>query len=511
MRSALTPLTLVALTMACTNEAVDCPHEADVDTDRDGLLDCEEFELGTAVHLADTDGDGFSDFQEVVELGFSADNNNFKFNPRIADVPKIGVEVTSPPDIEVFFTTALGEEVTETVANAETLGRSVSTANTSTQSHAVEFGISTGGSVTVGAEIGFPRFGTSVESTVFFETSVATTQESSVSFSREQTREKKQTFEESISNAISEESTFDGGRLAVTTDIYNNGDISFTLDSVILAALMTTPTEEQILRPIGNLDFDSTEGFPPLTFAPNQRVQQLIFANDRLGTGTIQGLAADATNLDVRIIAYELVNENGQAFSHNQTEVQAKTATVILDFGPGRTIERHSVATNVDEERLRIDARAAMADILRVPYTVDERGELQSIREVDRNENIGGFWAVIHQTTDGIDDVIQFSGPDEPPVDFDTISLQSGDVLHLMYYADRDADGLGTREELAAGTDENHSDTDGDSLSDADEVRVLKTSPTDRDTDDDCIEDDVELARGSDPLVADSGKDCPEA
>ncbi|MEN0063307.1 MAG: hypothetical protein AAGA48_14235 [Myxococcota bacterium] len=512
MRFAFVHLVLAGLTTACTNNSEVCPHAPDADTDEDGLLDCEEFDFGTAVHLADSDGDGFSDFQEIVEFGFSPENNNFKFNPLIADVPKIGVEVTSPPEIEAFFTSSIGEEITETIGNSDTFGETVSTSNTSTQSHAVEFGISTGGSVTVGAKIGFPSFGSSVEATVFFETSVATTQESSFSFSREQSQSKEQTFSESLSNAISEESTFDGGRLAVTTEIYNAGDISFTLQSVILSALMTTPTEQEILRPIGNLDFDSSDGdLDPITFAPGQRIDQLIFSNDRLGTGTIQALSEDASNLDIRITAYELVNENGQAFSHNQTEVQAKTATILLDFGPGRPIERYSVSTNIDESRLRINARQAMADILRVPYTINEAGELESIREVDRNQTIGGFWAVIHQTTDGVNDILEFSGPDDPPLDFNEISLQSGDVLHLMYYADRDSDGLGEREELAIGSNENSADTDGDSILDAIEVREHKTSPVDRDTDDDCIDDGVEIGSGTDPRVADSGQSCPEA
>lgn len=73
-----------------------------------------------------------------------------------------------------------------------------------------------------------------------------------------------------------------------------------------------------------------------------------------------------------------------------------------------------------------------------------------------------------------------------------------------------DGDGLGTREVLAAATDENTPDTDGDSLPDAEEVRVHKTSPSDRDSDDDCIEDDVELSTGTDPRVADSVQFCPE-
>lgn len=73
------------------------PCDDTIDTDGDGLSDCEELELGTALHLDDTDGDGFSDYREVVELGFSPDNNNDKFNPLVADPPRIQINITSPP------------------------------------------------------------------------------------------------------------------------------------------------------------------------------------------------------------------------------------------------------------------------------------------------------------------------------------------------------------------------------------------------------------------------------
>ncbi len=508
------PVLLCAL-VACAEQDVpvqdDCPHPPRADQDGDGLTDCEELALGTALRLADTDGDGFSDGQEVIQLGFAPDNNNFKFNPRIADIPQIGVDVSAVPDIELFFTDTEGVERSSSVERSESSLSSVTTRRTSTQSHAVEFGISTGASVTAGAEIGFPKFGTSVETTVSFETSLATTQESSFSFGTDQTLENERGLAVADAEARSLDTTVDGGRLAVTVDVYNAGDIAFTLDSLLLSALMTTPEGTEILRPIGTLDFDSLDGtLPPQTFAPGQRQGPLVFANARLGTGTVRSLLDDASNLDIRIVGYELTNENGQAFTHNQTEVLAKTATVLLDFGPGRPIERYAVATNVDEDRLRIDAREALADILRIPYSINEAGELESVRDLDRNLNTGGFWAVIRKTTDGVEERVDFASPEDPPLDFDAISLQSGDVLHLMYYADRDADGLGEREEAAYGTDPNDPDTDGDRIRDGDEVYLLKTSALDRDTDDDCLEDGEEIEGGTDPLVNSTDLRCPD-
>ena len=51
------------------------------DLDGDGLTDAEELIIGTSPEVIDSDGDGFSDFNEVKEKGFNANTNNFLFNP----------------------------------------------------------------------------------------------------------------------------------------------------------------------------------------------------------------------------------------------------------------------------------------------------------------------------------------------------------------------------------------------------------------------------------------------
>jgi hypothetical protein len=70
----------------------------------------------------------------------------------------------------------------------------------------------------------------------------------------------------------------------------------------------------------------------------------------------------------------------------------------------------------------------------------------------------------------------------------------------LVAYEDPDQDGLTNLEEYQYGTDPNNPDTDGDGLSDGDEVHVYHTNPLLWDTDGDGISDGVEVKTGSDPL-----------
>lgn len=69
-------------------------------------------------------------------------------------------------------------------------------------------------------------------------------------------------------------------------------------------------------------------------------------------------------------------------------------------------------------------------------------------------------------------------------------------------YQDKDGDGVLNLFEYRLGTRPDLPDTDGDGLTDYQELFVYGTNPTRRDTDGDGIEDNVEIANGTDPNVA---------
>ena len=71
-----------------------------------------------------------------------------------------------------------------------------------------------------------------------------------------------------------------------------------------------------------------------------------------------------------------------------------------------------------------------------------------------------------------------------------------------FHSTDADGDTLSLYEEYEAGTSDTSSDTDGDGLSDVDELGIYETDPTNADTDGDGYSDGEEVANGFDPLNA---------
>ena len=66
--------------------------------------------------MPDTDGDGYTDYQEVVTYGFDPGSDPDRFNPRVADVPTM-----ASPDrsFAIDLARIVRGEIVSTVAMAE--------------------------------------------------------------------------------------------------------------------------------------------------------------------------------------------------------------------------------------------------------------------------------------------------------------------------------------------------------------------------------------------------------
>ena len=463
-------------------DPLDCEDPL-ADEDSDGLSDCDERVHGTRVDIADTDGDGFSDKEEI-DNGFSPDNNNFKFNPRIADLPRIEISFASVPSIAALIEKSSGSVVEVTAERSTSESNAVSQSVEETNSHAVEYTETVGGSVTTGVEASFPGgVSASAEATVSYESSKSTTTETSMTWNETQTTENTEAYSRALAEASEEGSVFSGGVLAVLADVRNDGNLAYTIENMVVTAYMTTPVHEvgePILSPVGTLSFDTTQNaFPAFSLGPNQSARQLTFVNDGLDVGTTEALLLDSTNLQVGISAYELTDEFGRSLSHHQTKVFARTASILIDYdGADAPLdsEAHQVATNLDPSVLRIGAVEAFEDILALPFTLDVDGRVVSVRGMANDSARDGAWHVVRSSTDGVFDTVDQFGPDDD-YDLRLMELKSGDTLHLVYIEDRDGDGLGLRQERAYRTDPDNPDTDSDGLLDGEEIEN-GTDPT---------------------------------
>ena len=437
------------------------------DTDGDGLSDSDEFNIyGTSPMMFDTDGDGLSDYQEIVELGFDPTGNNLQFNPLISDVPQVGVVITTTPTLAVLAETSTGTEVSYGVERTSSFSQSQTRGSSSTNSTAVEIGQSLSASLGVS--------GGDFLGAVTYEYSEATTEETSFTWSDEQSSENTAAYSNAQTESDINGETLSGGVIAVAVDIVNAGNVSFTVNNVVLGAVMLNPISGQVLFPVGNLDFDTSfASFQRFSLGPGQRSSNLTFINGRLDLGTIRDLLRNSTGLNVQVAAYEITDDQGRAFAHNLTAIGAKTAKVLIDYAGrfGRKQERYLVATKAEPAVLRVTAGDVLERTLRVPFVTDPlTGALSQVRNVADAPEIEGKWLALYQTSDGVDYETVVYDPADGPYEFRAISLKANDVLHLIFVHDEDGDGLGTRQEFAFGSNPIVPDSDEDGVFDAEEI-----------------------------------------
>ncbi len=138
-----------------------------------------------------------------------------------------------------------------------------------------------------------------------------------------------------------------------------------------------------------------------------------------------------------------------------------------------------------------------------VPFAVTKTEDGYSVDFLDSDEDglpdiyeimIGTDVNVPDTDSDGLTDYQEVYITETDPTVYDSVTegISDADV-------DPDSDGLTNIEEIKLGTDSLCSDTDGDDISDYDEVNVTNTDPLSKDTDGDGIKDSTELRFGLDP------------
>ena len=411
-----------------------------LDTDGDGLSDSDEITLyRTSPYISDSDGDGLSDYREVIDLAFNPNSNNYRFNPLIADVPSLGIEITSAPDIDLNYTTQNGASATISTQRTDTTATSVTSSTSTTQSTSVEETHTAGGEVTVGYGT---TDGFSAEGTVSYEYSTATTSEESLSWSKEQSKENSlalsqgQEFQES--NSVTESD----GSMGLSVRIINNGAQPFTVKNLALGSVMRDGTTSDAFIPVANLNYDTQYlTFPEFSLAAGERSGNIVFNTAPLDLGTFYEILGNSTGLVFDIASHEIVDAGGVPFAFNQTDINSKNAQIIIDYADLRKSEKYLISTVGAADSSTISVYDALSSILRVNINADTAG-LTTVRDITANPNDAGvFWMAIHLNSDGLSSTTTLydnlgptaANPDAQLMSLDalqTTQLAADDILH---------------------------------------------------------------------------------
>jgi hypothetical protein len=445
-----------------------------LDTDGDGLTDVEEINYyRTNPTLPDTDGDALSDGEEVRHYSYNPESADYEYNPLIADIPVFKLELTSAPSITLNYNEGSSNSRSITTERSNTSSTSVTNSSTESNSTTVE------NSVTDGINIGFS--GKALEGGYERTETNTTTTQTSHSWSQEQTKENSETYSEAESYEASNSVDTFGGELRLTAKVVNNGHVPFTLKSLTLSAIEVDELG-RVERPIGNLNFDGEGSFPEYTMAGDESSGHINFSIKDLNLYTTRSLLNNSQGLIVSTALTELVKKDGTPFKFDQAQIANKTASIIIDYGLSREIEKFKVSTVNQEGRYEVSLAELLQDTLKIPFTASDTklNSLHNIMAEDGDDY--NFWVVIHLASNGYTESATVYGyqPSEPDPEvnylplnanqMEQILVKAGDYVQLLYISDNDQDGLLERTEALLGTDPELADSDGDGLNDKEEI-----------------------------------------
>ncbi|HPF13526.1 MAG TPA: hypothetical protein PLJ12_04605, partial [Planctomycetota bacterium] len=445
-----------------------------VDSDGDGLDDAEELVLGTSPHLADTDGDGYSDGEELLGMGFDPRTNPLRFNPRVADMPELDVRVRSLP--RVYLTHTISATESRTLDNSHAVENSSGFQSTVGNSTSLRSELSSTVGISAEATIGPIPSGTVGTNTSFTATQG---REQSFQWSGTQTRDNRDTLTESRSFQQGHDVTKSGGRVEVAVDIQNTGHIACSLQTIALGLRKQDLRRGQVVE-IGQLEAESDRTFLDVTsLAPGERIEGLVFRSE-LDLEKAE-LLLEPGPMSVRTSHYELLDEDRHSFDLRATQINARTASVTIDYGAHRDPETHWVSTYAPEgegvplgtmlrDVLGLDLEVGTALWTTPEGVISTHPCLLRLGDLALDSASGGYWTVTVETDTGRERTTELIHPLQNDLDPDQLRIRASQAVRLVYVIDADRDGLGERAELAFGLDPGNFDSDGDGMGDGDEL-----------------------------------------
>ena len=535
----------------CSQLAIEQGGNGGKDSDRDGLPDKVEAQFRTSPYRSDTDNDGYSDCEEVIDKQFARGQGVFLFNPLIADMPYVDIEIVSKPVIEVLWDDSSVTTVSNATETSTGKSESLATSRGGSKSTSLETAISTEATVTTEVSASPTDFGVSASASVSLGYSETRGSERTVDWGREAREENSSAHSLVESQEESSGMSASEGVIILSARVRNTGKIAATVERVVLSAYMVDPGTGEI-TPIASL---LPESDISVTLAPGEQTGILVFRADGISVAKTKQLLRDSRGLIIAPSTLEMLDRKREPYVHRITDIQTTSARVIIDYGEGAERANQPV---VEDYRVAIShlpdggasAAEVLSDILMIDFDEaplrwcskedDSNGlcapeqqfgaMLTNVRGIQSSYELAGRWVVSHTHRSGSGttfstDIWDTSKGEE--VSLAQINLRQESILHLIYVTDSDRDGIGNRTERLYGTSPYLTDSDFDELSDLIEIRgyyetrrslqielqrqennqslhLVRTNPLLKDTDNDGLSDYEEYLRFSTDQGAES-------
>ncbi len=484
--------TLMLGLVACGGGADDlelAPSRPVVDTDGDGLSDADEVKFGTNIYLQDSDGDGFLDKEEVDNWDpFSA--AHLRFNPLVADVPRIRLQSLAIPVIQLFATTDDSAVINKGMTDEQTVEVSVSIDRARTNAFIIE----EQHAVNVNTKLQKSSSIAAGEVHALYEYQYTDTTIETHYWNEQLAESNRQASADYYALLRTAAVTRKGGEIKILMGLLNDGDVNYTLTNMDLNAYMENPQRPGEWVSIGTLKHEGPMSFTPtplghLDNPGNPTPADFIpFSFVYTADDNPQAISRILDNSNQLVLQPTNLSLTGQRADVDLNlaaqNIRVRTAEVIIDFGDSQSLQSKRYRVAIDngdgdtlsfpdlmKSRLNFDYEFSVQSF---PGTTVAHNGLTAVRSLAMDSDKKRYWLLTHT----------FAVPGEEANISETrlynilsasyrasdIVLRRGDVLHLLYITDTDLDGLSDRREILKGTDAEVADTDADGLTDAQEV-----------------------------------------
>lgn len=460
------------------------------DTDGDGITDYNElYTYHTDPSEKDTDGDGFSDGYErnLISKGLN------EFNPVIADFPKLEVEIGDVSKIQIVrnYTEAASKTSGTSQTQSETYQNSVAKTSSKTSSSSETHGWK------VGLEFAWTTAttGPSFSKKLSLEYNGNKTTGSSATFSNAST----QTWGKTVSNGKTytegKTQTNNGGKVIVPVVLTNNGYIAYSINSLTLGLYAISKTGREECK------FIASKKLENISMTEFNKPKEVEVSFDDLTNQQFEELVLNSKGFSLIVENYSYsapIDGSKFDFTESITKTNAKCADLSISFGTKS--EKPCIDYKISV-KAKYNVFAGPNDELYDNVTLREFLAYAGIKEEDpvsedyrltlNNGMIKGIGSTISNGSSKDGDwymmIYHINANHEYTTEFftshsvgrsevnehyniDEIIIKPQDRVKIFYDIDNDEDGVCYDEEVEYGTDDTKIDSDGDGLTDYEEI-----------------------------------------